>query len=284
MKDNSTENHLELLPAEMEQMFPSPSEVVVFSSSSRLPADLVPYLAKNGLKARVCDLQKPVGKYGQVQKSGEIFVLPLLISYFHDPNINQVLCSLMAAYVYDLVTKAKKTVRGAIGEWREPERILSIQNYHCTETKDGVQTTIGSIWTNCYSPKEIADVLRRSQETQQEDKEDIMVGIVQAIIVGIEPLGSTDISDLTQAEILDRLRKFFFLSIDEQRTKLRATIPLVRVFSPDISSPAFQDDSFLSVAVPTDLYDQIYRAVGRLRLPGRGDNEHFHIIAVAITP
>ena len=281
---NSTEKRLELLPTEMEQMFPRPSEVVVFSSISRLPTDIIQYLADNGVKARVCNLQKPMGTYSRVMKSAEIFVLPLLIFYFQDPNINQVLCSLMAAYVYDVVTKGKKIVRGAIGEWRESDKILSIQNYKCTGTENGVQTEIGSVWTNCYSPKEIADVLRSSQETYQENKEDIMVMIVKAIIVGIAPLGGTDISDLTDAEVLSRLQKFFQLSIDEQGEKMQATIPLVRVFTPDSSSRTFQENFFLRVAIPTDLYDKIDRSVGRLGLVGPGDSELFYIIAIAITP
>ena len=110
-----------------------------------------------------------------------------------------------------------------------------------------------------------------------------MIEVVRAIIVGIEALGGTDISHLTETEVLARLQGFFRLSLDEQREKVRSTIPLVRAFSPDISSPAFKKNSFLHVGIPTDLYDHIYRFVRPLGLAGQGDSEQFHIIAVAIT-
>ncbi|MGO9568040.1 MAG: hypothetical protein ACLP5H_10900 [Desulfomonilaceae bacterium] len=284
MKSHSTETLLELLPIEIEEMFPGPDEVVVFYrgwdlQGSPLTAELTSYLVENDVKARPCLLEKSLGRYGWSEKSAEIFVLPMLISYFSDPNVNQVLCGLLASYIYDLMKGGKKTLRGAIGRWSESEKILSVRGYRCRETRDGIQLEIDNIYTNCHSPQQIADAFLRSP--QGTHTEDIMVSRVIAINVGIDPLGGTDISHLTEPEVLNRIRDFLSLSVDYQLERMRSTIPSVRVFNPAISSSQFQDDSFLQVSIPVELYDQIYRAVQVMRL-GREDSERSRLIAVAI--
>jgi len=279
VKPDLGENSLELLPAEIEEMFPSLGEVTVFAGGSPLTGELTSYLIQNDVNARPCYLNKQLGKYSHVEKSAEIFILPLLISYFSDPNVNQVLCNLLAAYIYDRVTNWKKMVRGAIGQWREPEKILSVRGYRCRDTESGVEIKIDNISTNCYSPKEIAEILKRPQKMH---KEDIVVGIVQAIIVGINPLGNTDISHLTEAAVLNKIRSFVSLSVDDQREKIRSTMRVVKVFNPATTSSISRDGSYMQVAIPTDLCDILYRSAMNLGL-GNEFSERFDIIAVAVS-